>query len=52
MGSAFRKQNIQSEKVYFSGKSRGGARPPYFETKVRPEKTFLDLPSPLISGSG
>ena len=43
MWSAFRNQNVQSE-VYFSGKPEEGQGPPYFYSKLRPEKTFLERP--------
>ena len=54
MWSAFRKQNVQCEKVYFSGKSGGGARPPLFldqtearKNVFRPPPAFLDPPPPV-----
>ena len=49
MWSAFRKQNAQSEKVYFSGKSRGGASPPLFLDQTEPRKIFFK-PPPLSQG--
>ena len=60
MKAFFKEKIIQSFKdcFSFSGGSRGGARgarPPYFQTKLRPEgpkKFFETAPPPLISRCG
>ena len=50
MWSAFRKQNVQYEKVYFSGKSRGGARPPLFLDQTEARKNVFRPPPALSQG--
>ena len=48
MWSAFRKQNVQCEKVYFSGKSGGGARPPLFLDQTEARKNVFRPPPPYL----
>ena len=50
MWSAFRKQNVQCEKVYFSGKSGGGARPPLFLDQTEARKNVFRPPPALSQG--
>ena len=51
MWSALRKQNVQCEKVYFSGKSRGGARPPpLFLDQTEARKNVFRPPPALSQG--
>lgn len=55
-GQAVRNVSTLKRERASSGGSRGGARdpapllPPYFYTKLRPEKSFFETASPLFQG--